>query len=36
MTDHDRKNPDIDWIRNKIEYNRPILFGYHINLKGKK
>ncbi len=31
-----KKNPDIDWIRNKIEYNRPILFGYHINLKGKK
>ncbi len=31
-----KKNPDIDWIRNKIEYNRPILFGYHLNLNGKK
>lgn len=30
-----KKNPDIDWIRNKIEYNRPILFGYRMNLNGK-
>lgn len=31
-----QENPDIDWIRNKIEYNRPILFAYHMNLKSGK
>lgn len=29
-------SPDINWIRNKIEYNRPILFAYEMNINGKK
>ena len=29
-----KENPDINWIRNKIEYNRPILFAYKINING--
>lgn len=31
-----KKNPDINWIRNKLEYNRPVLFGYGLNVNGKR
>lgn len=31
-----QKNPDINWIRNKLEYNRPVLFGYGLNVNGKR
>lgn len=29
-------NPSVAWIKNKLEYNRPILMGYGINVNGKR
>ncbi len=30
-----QKNPSVAWIKDKLQYNRPILLRYGINVKGK-
>lgn len=30
----EQKNPSVAWIKDKLEYNRPIIMGYTINVNG--
>ena len=31
-----KENPSVAWIKDKLEYNRPILMGYSINVNGQR